>query len=764
MAGAVLAVPGLLAGGFGDGRDRDLRGNSAVADYAMSAEDRAAAKIEAEKFERVSAMARAEMPKGLAAASEPDAEEKAAIARDLTGTPVGFATRVLGLKLYDWQAEALSWFEDTFELVKGSLCTPNGAGKSAYVDAALALWWITVHPQGRVVITTKDSKQLDNQLWPAIERHKDKFPQYDFIERMVRNNTGGFIIGFTTDDPGRAEGWHKIDDRNGPLLMILDEAKSIIDGIHMATDRCTYNAKLQSSSPGLTEGLFYKSTLPDSGYLSMRVGLDQCPHIPKSRIDDIIKTYGPDHWFTRSTLHAEFTDVDSDTLLVVPRSIVIEAMGIEGHKAPRYVVGGQRAFLDFAAGRNENVFTLRKGNQIIQESWKDPDPMRAVYRFIQLFVKYSLLPSEIKGDAGGMGIPILARFNELGWPIIGVNNESEARDTVKYPNKGAEMWHNLLTKLPGMILPDDPILLEQLCRRRAEPVGAQLGLETKKKLIARGGVSPDRGDGVAGVMDDDIDGSTTLFDQDGLGKLEESARAAQRVEAGKLESGSQGITFTVSLDGWLTVFERPIIGHSYVCVINPHRHDEPMTNHTLIVVRGPFFEEKEGVMRPARLAAKVRVTPFRLDAGPLVEMLEKISSWYGNCIVVPIVNDRGDLIERMLSKGLHTYAREDFESSKHGRAQAAVKFGWVSDDFTRSMWIGSLAEQIREDKIIVEDVGTVMQLFQLDGKTKMMREAEALGVGVQLLNYATTYIAPMNNRPWSVSDLEGGEKSNPMYS
>jgi hypothetical protein len=704
--------------------------------------------IEAAKADRVIEAAKKEVALGRVEAEKPDAAEKAKEARLLAGTPVGFAKSVLGMTLYWWQALVLTWFENTFELVKASLCTPNGAGKSAFVDAILALWWITVHPQGIVVITTKDSKQLDNQLWPAIEKHKQKFPGYDFIERMVRNGKGGFIIGFTTDDPGRAEGWHKLDDICGPLLIIGDEAKSIADAIHMALDRCTYNAKLLTSSPGLTEGIFWRSqrddqAAPPIGYHHLKVGLTDCPHIPQSRIDNILAEYGPDHWFTRSTLHGEFTDVDSDTLFVIPKDVVREAMGMDGHRPPAYVPGGKRAFCDFAAGRAENVFAYREGNKVEVTAWKDPDPMRAISRFIGLFVEKGLLPSEIKADAGGMGIPILARFNELGWPIIGVNNESEAVDNVRYPNRGAERWHKAAFNLRGLILPNDPVAFEQLTKRRASPTSAgKLGLETKDQMKARGVASPDRGDAIVEVAGEDIDGATTMFDGVGLQRLEKEARAVARAESGNLDLGPAGVRYEQSPNGWLSVFEKPIVGHSYICVVNPHRHDEALLNHSLIVVRAPYIDEKEGAARPARLVAKVGVTPFRLDAGPLTEMIRKVAGWYGNCLVVPVVNDRGDLIERMLIGGIHTYAREDFEATKHGRTDTALKFGWESDDYTRSMWIGALAEAIRQDKIICEDVGTVMQLYQLDGRQRQMRDAEALGVAIQLINRATSYSAP----------------------
>lgn len=697
---------------------------------------------EKEKTARVVARATAELPLAREMAEAPDAAEKAKTARRMAGTPVGFARMVLQMKLYVWQATVLSWFENTYELIKGSLCTPNGAGKSERIVATLALWWISVHPQGIVVITTKDSKQLDNQIWPAIERHKGKFPVYDFIERMVRNGTGGFIIGFTTDDPGRAEGWHKINDFSGPLLVIGDEAKSIADGIHMALDRCTYNAKLLTSSPGLTEGLFYRSqTEPAMGFQTMRVGLADCPHIPKSRIDNIIATYGPDHWFTRSTLHAEFTDADSDTIFVIPKHIVRSLM----ENPPPYVHGGKRAFCDFAAGGAENTFTLKEGNLITQVCWRDPDPMRAIYEFIRLFILNNLSPSEIWGDAGGMGIVMLARFRELGWPINGVNNESAPIDAARYPNLGTEMWYSAAVKFAqrGCILPNDPVLFSQLTSKRSEPTSdGLLGMESKKDAAKRNVPSPDRGDGVVGVLAAETELANTLFDETGLKRLESMARGG-RAEVGALDLTGTVISYERNAkDAWLTVFQRPIIGQSYICLVNPARYSEPIEDHSLLVVRMGYYDDQEGRKVPARLVAKVR-KPLKLDAGPLARMVANLSGWYGKCIVVPIVNDRGDVVDKLVDEGLQLYVREKTEVLKHGRTERMV-YGWETDDYSRSQWIGSLAESIRLEEVDVEDVETVMQLFRLTSMNAgTMRDAEAIGVGLKLMNYATVYSAPI---------------------
>jgi len=239
---------------------------------------------------------------------------------DLLTTPIGFAETVLGMRLYPWQDRVLLWFEGAVgRRVKGSLCTPNGAGKDSVVIAALALWWVSVHQRGRVVITSRDSRQIDEQTCAAIERHRGTFPGWKFIERYVETPTGGKIILFTTDEPERAEGFHRetSDDgsanSDGPLLLIANEAKSIPESLFTAFDRCTYDALLYASSPGPMHGRFYDSQFrPVLGFKTLRVGLTDCPHIPAERIADIIATYGEDHPFTRSTLHGEFMEADGE--------------------------------------------------------------------------------------------------------------------------------------------------------------------------------------------------------------------------------------------------------------------------------------------------------------------------------------------------------------------------------------------------------------------------------------------------------------------
>lgn len=230
---------------------------------------------------------------------------------DIEASFLTFAYEVLGLDLYDWQIDAIEPFDDASNsLIQVSLATPNGSGKSSVVVPTLVLGWLALYRKGRVVLTSADAKQVDGQIMPAIESHRAKFPEWTFLNRRVSTPTGGNFVAFTTDQAGRAEGWHKLNDTEGPLLMIVDEAKSVTEDIYAAIDRCSYNGIFLASSPGKMSGTFYRTQKePQLGYNAISVGLKDCPHITQDKIDRIIAKHGPNSPFTRSALHGEFVEL-----------------------------------------------------------------------------------------------------------------------------------------------------------------------------------------------------------------------------------------------------------------------------------------------------------------------------------------------------------------------------------------------------------------------------------------------------------------------
>jgi len=274
---------------------------------------------------------------------------------DLETSLLTFAEEELGISLYVWQGAAIEAFDRASEqLVQVSLATPNGSGKSAVVIPALVLGWLAVHQHGKVVLTTADGKQLDGQVMPALESFRSKFPRWKFQERAVYTPTGGQFIAFTTDQAGRAEGWHKIDNIEGPLLIIVDEAKTVRDDIFAAIDRCTYNGILLTSSPGRMAGRFYESQVnPALGFARVRVGLKECPHITQDKIDRIVAQHGAESPFTRSTLHGEFMEAESEGRFDRAGLEVLREMAEVGHgQAERGTLDGGQTSGPWAATIN----------------------------------------------------------------------------------------------------------------------------------------------------------------------------------------------------------------------------------------------------------------------------------------------------------------------------------------------------------------------------------------------------------------------------
>jgi hypothetical protein len=443
--------------------------------------------------------AKATAPKATAAKKTPARKPPQPSGQVALAAPVNFGEQILGVQFYDWQKEVMGWFAKTDARMKASVAAPNGSGKSERVIAALALWWVCMSPRASVVITSKDSRQLDQQIWPALEQHKVKFSKMIWNSRYIETPTGGRIIGFTTDDPGRAEGWHRQPD--GPLLLIADEAKSIPEAIFEAFDRCTYNGLLYISSTGLMQGRFYEShTSKADQFKTRRVRLEECPHIPEARINDILNTYGEEHPFTRSTLYSEFMSRDEESMFFFTLSSLDKCLS-----SPPAVRGGERvAFCDFAGGGDENVLAIREGNMTrIVRAWRESNEMAAIGEFIREFKALGLDPSEIYGDNGGAGKPMIARFHEVGWPINRYNAGENAIRDDDYANRSAEVWDTAAREVAkgSIILPDDPALKAQLvARKRLVDSRGRLKAESKEDMRKRGVKSPDRADAITAVI------------------------------------------------------------------------------------------------------------------------------------------------------------------------------------------------------------------------------------------------------------------------
>jgi len=415
---------------------------------------------------------------------------------------VSFAEEGLGLVLYDWQAQAADVIDagSARTRIKVALVAPNGSGKTERIVALSTLNWLARYPAGRVIVTTADAKQLDSQLMPALRSHAGKFPQWEFLARSIRTPQDGFALAFTTDEPRRAEGHHARAE--SPVLIIVDEAKSVEQGIFEALDRCTYTVLLLISSPGLKAGRFYDAfTKYRADYVTFEVGLTDCPHVSVERIKDVEATYGVEHPLTRSTLYGEFMDYDEATSFCVDYQRLRHL--IDNPPNAR-LVNEAVAFCDFAGGAAENVVAIRRGNKLERLiAWHERDSVAGGGRFIMEFRKYHLQAKQIWGDNGGGGQMMIDMLASLGWSINRFNFGEPAIQDQIYTSRGAEIWYSfgLLVNRSEMVLLDDATLVSQLTTRKAiYDSRARMGVESKEDMRKRGLVSPDRADAVCGVF------------------------------------------------------------------------------------------------------------------------------------------------------------------------------------------------------------------------------------------------------------------------
>jgi len=414
--------------------------------------------------------------------------------------PANFAANVLGINLYDWQRKVLRDLEA--KDCRVALRAANGSGKTSTVISSILIWHALVFPRSIAVTTAGVFRQVESQLWPSLRNHIAKLGgAWEVTSGEIRylhpNGNTSRIIGYSATDPGRAEGWHAEDHEYHPLLMVVDEAKTVADPLFEAISRCQPTRLLIASSPGGTSGAFYRAFTKEANMWSKHaVTAFDCPHITQKQIDEITQRYGEKHPLTRSMIYGEFVDIGVE-------SLVINLNQLQNcyNAPPRFKPGVRIAGVDFAAGGDQNVICISDGNKILPMiAWREKDTMAAVGRFIVEFKKAGLEANNIYADASGMGMVMCDALAESGWVVNRVNFGAAAYDNNAYTNRSAEMWYGMAKKIEDaeIILPEDEDLTAQLtCRRTITNSKGKLGVESKDSMRARGIASPDRADALA---------------------------------------------------------------------------------------------------------------------------------------------------------------------------------------------------------------------------------------------------------------------------
>lgn len=407
-----------------------------------------------------------------------------------------------GKSPYPWQVEALEAFGRGYPT---AVAACNGSGKSTELAGAAADWFFAKHPRGWLVATSSSFNQLQNQTWPAIE---SRLPGGFEVRRgasplKIQAPGGGEGIGFSTKEAKRAEGWHpKISPDEDPVMILMDEGKTVPDAIWAAFDRCTAAYSLFISSPGPPIGRFFECFHSLKRYYwTRKVPSTECPHIPAWKRDRDREIHGEESEIYRSMHLAEFTE-GGEMLVISPSAlqaaIVLQPVGID--------TGGETvAFFDFARGGDENVFALRRGNKVrIVDHWRERDTMSAVGRFIHRAKTEGLQSGQCWGDADGMGGPMCDAFRDRGFPINEFRGGMPANDNERYGNLISEVWIQGARRIQrgdfNVAEPDAETKRQLTTRKFLWDRNGKQRVESKEDMKKRGLPSPDRADALLGCI------------------------------------------------------------------------------------------------------------------------------------------------------------------------------------------------------------------------------------------------------------------------
>jgi hypothetical protein len=165
-----------------------------------------------------------------------------------------FSEGVLGIKLYLWQRKALLSIAAGYPT---ALVAANGAGKTSTVLVPAALWCLFNWPGARVIVTSASWSQLRKQFFDVARLYRARayFRAWTFNEAEIRTGAGGFCVGISVDEAGRAEGYHSRPD--SPVMILGDECKSIAPAVFESLARCTSTFRAYVSAAGAATGMFY---------------------------------------------------------------------------------------------------------------------------------------------------------------------------------------------------------------------------------------------------------------------------------------------------------------------------------------------------------------------------------------------------------------------------------------------------------------------------------------------------------------------------
>ena len=415
--------------------------------------------------------------------------------------PTLFVDTMLGASPDEWQSEVMAAVAEQKRGI--SIRSGHGVGKTSCLSW-LALWWIAVHYNAKVVITAPTSAQLHDALLPEAKSWLQQAPEgfremftvrADRIE-LLADPQRNFISARTSraEKPDALQGVHAEH-----VLLICDEASGVPEQVYEAAGgsmSAHHATMVLAGNPVRSTGYFYDTfhKLAER-WKTFHVSCEDTPRVSNEYIEECRLRYGEESNTYRVRVLGKFPRGDDDT--VIPQELIVAAISrdVEPTKFGPTVWG-----VDVARfGADSSALCKRKGNAITEpvRLWRNLDTMQLTGAIKAEYDASLEKPTEIFVDAIGLGAGVADRLRELELPAYAINVSESPAMGHHYLNLRAELWYKAKSWLEGrdVRLPKDELLKTELTTvRYAYTSTGRVKIEAKADLKRRGVASPDSAD------------------------------------------------------------------------------------------------------------------------------------------------------------------------------------------------------------------------------------------------------------------------------
>lgn len=399
----------------------------------------------------------------------------------------------------------------------GSKASGRGIGKSAEV-AMEGIHMLSTRLGSTTIITANTEQQLVSRTmaelgkWHTMainshwfDRQAMSLKPAEWFESLLKDqlkiDTGYYYLQAQLWSEEKPDAFAGVHNHNG-VKLVMDEASGIPQAIFSVSEGFFTEPVLDRywdiySNPRNNTGAFFETHHKFRNFWRARkIDARTVEGTDPAVYQKIIDQYGPDSDEARIEVYGEFPNAGARQL--IPMSNILgatERQVVPDPGAP-LVMG-----IDVARyGEDSSVIAFRKGadaRSIPWQRYKGISTMVFADHIADAIGRYN--PDAVFIDANGVGGPVADRLRQMGYKVVDVMVQGDAKEKDRYQNKRAEIWDTMKDWLLTGCIPANPTLADDLKapEYKYNKLSGKLQVESKEEAKGRGLASPDEADALS---------------------------------------------------------------------------------------------------------------------------------------------------------------------------------------------------------------------------------------------------------------------------